>query len=251
MAHQWYYAKGGQRHGPVNDRQLKELAVSGQLKQGNLVWREGMREWVKASTIRGLFMHSSPANPPPLSGHSPSPQAPTASPPGPPPPSLPQMAPQKARTVPWKWIGIGVGTALVLLLVFGVIGQQAVEKKIAAADALWDKGEKEAAVKLHSAFHKPKSIPEQHRSRITGRMIEFHVSTNRADTAKTWCEEAIEAECEPALTTEVAKNLYAETKTALATKAREEKTQIAEKKEDRPVQGEGRLVGCGDRSRHY
>jgi len=51
----WRYAKGGEQHGPVSDRRLKELAISGQLSPSDLVWREGMLDWAKAGTIRGLF----------------------------------------------------------------------------------------------------------------------------------------------------------------------------------------------------
>jgi len=37
MANERYYAKGGQRHGPVNDQQLKKLAASGQLQRAILL----------------------------------------------------------------------------------------------------------------------------------------------------------------------------------------------------------------------
>lgn len=55
---QWYYATGGQRHGPVTKELLKGLATSGQLAPSDLVWRKGMGQWVAASTISGLFASS-------------------------------------------------------------------------------------------------------------------------------------------------------------------------------------------------
>jgi hypothetical protein len=52
MAREWYYAKGGQQHGPVSDQQLKELAASGQIQPSDFVWCEDMTDWAKASTSR-------------------------------------------------------------------------------------------------------------------------------------------------------------------------------------------------------
>ena len=47
MAEQWYYAKGGQQHGPINAEGLKQLAATGRLQPSDLVWREGMPAWRK------------------------------------------------------------------------------------------------------------------------------------------------------------------------------------------------------------
>lgn len=55
MASEWYYTKSGQRFGPVSGQQLKELATNGQLGQGDLVWQEGMAQWMPAKTVQGLF----------------------------------------------------------------------------------------------------------------------------------------------------------------------------------------------------
>lgn len=68
MAANWHYAKGGKKHGPITAAQLKELATTGQLSPDDLVWREDMKEWRKASTVKGLFSEQSsvsPAPPPP------------------------------------------------------------------------------------------------------------------------------------------------------------------------------------------
>lgn len=69
MASQWYYSKGGQREGPVPSEQLKELAASGQLAPTDLVWKEGMAQWVEASKIKGLYpapTEPNPQSPPPI-----------------------------------------------------------------------------------------------------------------------------------------------------------------------------------------
>ncbi|MEZ5941409.1 MAG: DUF4339 domain-containing protein, partial [Planctomycetaceae bacterium] len=71
MAANWHYAKGGEKHGPITSAQLKELAAKGQLSPDDLVWREDMKEWRKASTVKGLFPEqastTSPPPPPPSS----------------------------------------------------------------------------------------------------------------------------------------------------------------------------------------
>lgn len=68
MAAQWHYSKRGERHGPVNGEQLRQLAVSGQLQPTDLVWRDGLAEWQKASSVKGLFppQTSGPTEPPPI-----------------------------------------------------------------------------------------------------------------------------------------------------------------------------------------
>lgn len=52
---QWYYARGDQQCGPVSSSELKRLAEQGQLPPETLVWREGMKEWIPARSVRGLF----------------------------------------------------------------------------------------------------------------------------------------------------------------------------------------------------
>jgi hypothetical protein len=55
MASQWFYARNGQRHGPVNSAQLTALAKSGQLSPADLIWKEGMTQWVPAGNSPQLF----------------------------------------------------------------------------------------------------------------------------------------------------------------------------------------------------
>jgi hypothetical protein len=51
----WYYARENKQTGPVSALELKRLAVAGELRPADLVWREGMTEWSPASNVRGLF----------------------------------------------------------------------------------------------------------------------------------------------------------------------------------------------------
>ena len=55
MASEWYYTTNKQQMGPVTWAELHELAASGILKPHDLVWSEGMDEWVKAIHQKGLF----------------------------------------------------------------------------------------------------------------------------------------------------------------------------------------------------
>ncbi len=52
----WHFTMNGEQVGStVNDAQLRQLAVTGKLKQKDMVWTEGMPGWAEASTIPGLF----------------------------------------------------------------------------------------------------------------------------------------------------------------------------------------------------
>jgi hypothetical protein len=55
MADVWYYAQKGQQAGPVSSSQLQELAHSGKLLATDLVWKEGLPQWIQATSIKGLF----------------------------------------------------------------------------------------------------------------------------------------------------------------------------------------------------
>lgn len=53
----WYWQKAGrsQPQGPIAANELRDLALSSRLGRNDLVWKEGMKEWVKASQLNGLF----------------------------------------------------------------------------------------------------------------------------------------------------------------------------------------------------
>lgn len=55
MANEWFYSKSGKRFGPVSGQQLKELAAKGGIGPDDLVWKEGMAQWLPAKSITGLF----------------------------------------------------------------------------------------------------------------------------------------------------------------------------------------------------
>jgi hypothetical protein len=55
MAELWYYTSDGKQMEPVTEPELQRLAASGVLKPSDLVWTEGMPQWIRASTADGLF----------------------------------------------------------------------------------------------------------------------------------------------------------------------------------------------------
>lgn len=58
MSALWYYSSNGKQMDPVPMSELQRLAANGSLKQSDLVWKDGMANWVKASTVKGLFVAS-------------------------------------------------------------------------------------------------------------------------------------------------------------------------------------------------
>jgi hypothetical protein len=64
MSSDWYYAQNGQQKGPISGDALKQLAVDGQLKPIDLVWKQGMEGWVPAARIKGLATAFPAATPP-------------------------------------------------------------------------------------------------------------------------------------------------------------------------------------------
>ena len=55
MSKEWYYAKGDQKHGPITSERFRALAKCGALEPTDLVWTEGMTDWMKATVVNGLI----------------------------------------------------------------------------------------------------------------------------------------------------------------------------------------------------
>lgn len=51
----WYFAVGDEERGPVTETQIRALIGTGNLTRQDLVWREGMDDWIPAGQIPGLF----------------------------------------------------------------------------------------------------------------------------------------------------------------------------------------------------
>ena len=64
----WYYAVNGQRFGPLNREQLRDLIVGGQITAETTVWTAGLSGWNPAGHVQALselFAPSASAAPPP------------------------------------------------------------------------------------------------------------------------------------------------------------------------------------------
>jgi hypothetical protein len=59
MAAEWYFAKEDKKLGPVSNKGLRELALSGRITPETLLWREGLAEWIPASRVENLFAPAS------------------------------------------------------------------------------------------------------------------------------------------------------------------------------------------------
>jgi len=56
---EWYYGKGGQQEGPFDEVTLRQRIAAGQVSPTDLVWREGMAEWLPLSQVAELSSSSS------------------------------------------------------------------------------------------------------------------------------------------------------------------------------------------------
>src|SRR5881227_2589691 len=55
MAEMWYYTNEGKQMDPISMKELKRLVGDGTLKPTDMVWKEGMARWIRASSVKELF----------------------------------------------------------------------------------------------------------------------------------------------------------------------------------------------------
>lgn len=56
----WYFMTQGKKRGPVDVARLKYLVLNGGLLPTDVVWREGLSEWIPATQVEGLFPETAP-----------------------------------------------------------------------------------------------------------------------------------------------------------------------------------------------
>jgi len=80
---QWYYSKNGTQLGPVAQSELISKLSSGEVSPSDLVWKDGMGDWIPASQVAEL-RQSAPIQASSSSGEpsavAPSPQSPYSAP---------------------------------------------------------------------------------------------------------------------------------------------------------------------------
>ncbi|MCU0797077.1 MAG: CD225/dispanin family protein [Akkermansiaceae bacterium] len=66
---QWYYAKDGGQRGPVSEGEMRDLIAQGVVKPADLVWKEGMGDWLPVTKVAELSTAlAAPASAPTASG---------------------------------------------------------------------------------------------------------------------------------------------------------------------------------------
>ena len=54
-AEMWYYTTEGKQMDPVSIRELRRLVEDGLLRPTDMVWKDGMERWIRASSVKELF----------------------------------------------------------------------------------------------------------------------------------------------------------------------------------------------------
>ena len=82
---QWYYSKGAVQLGPVSEVELRAKIASGEITTSDMVWKDGMADWVPLSRVPELIVKAPAAvqTPPSIPGGSASPYIPPVSAPQP------------------------------------------------------------------------------------------------------------------------------------------------------------------------
>ncbi len=57
----WYIARQGQQHGPLSEQELMLFVKDGHVQPDDLVWRQGLPDWVTADQLDELLESSSEA----------------------------------------------------------------------------------------------------------------------------------------------------------------------------------------------
>jgi hypothetical protein len=84
MDDQWFYGQDGTQRGPIDLEALRALAASGQLRPHDLVWRQGMTDWLPATQVMPELFAPAPPIAPVPAPVAPAPVAPTPAAPAPP-----------------------------------------------------------------------------------------------------------------------------------------------------------------------
>ncbi len=57
---QWHCLIGGQQYGPVSEEDLRAWIRQGRVRPADMVWSDGMADWVPAGSVPGLFAGAGP-----------------------------------------------------------------------------------------------------------------------------------------------------------------------------------------------
>jgi len=119
MPQQWYYERNGKTRGPVSREELQQLIGSGELSGNSQVIRDGMSQWVPASSINST---DDTASPPPVRPSVQKPSPPNK-PPRPAPPSY-QRPPNRPQRRP-NLLPLYFGSLAVVAILAALLGWMA------------------------------------------------------------------------------------------------------------------------------
>jgi hypothetical protein len=66
----WWYAKEGERFGPIDESELRSKLVSAEVQPTDLVWQEGMDDWKPAMEVFPATPDEAPSEAPGLPGRN-------------------------------------------------------------------------------------------------------------------------------------------------------------------------------------
>jgi hypothetical protein len=52
----WFYSKNGQQLGPISEEEFSNKCASGEILTTDLVWKEGMNDWLSLAKVTGLSL---------------------------------------------------------------------------------------------------------------------------------------------------------------------------------------------------
>ena len=114
---QWYYSKNGTQLGPVEESELRAKLGSGEISAADLVWKDGMPDWLAASRVAELNVAVPPPTASSLGGMTQSPYSPPQSQPV---QTFPQTPIYQGPNIPTNlWQSIVV--TLLCCLPFGIV----------------------------------------------------------------------------------------------------------------------------------
>lgn len=113
---QWYYSKNGTQLGPVSKDELSSKIASGEVSPSDLVWKDGMGDWIPASQVSELAVARpvSTVAPEPVPGV---PAAPSYNP-----PPSPYATPGATTEVISNWLWQSIVVTLLCCPVCGIPG---------------------------------------------------------------------------------------------------------------------------------
>lgn len=116
MEPQWYYTQSGQQLGPVSESQLRALVASGQLSPGEFVFKEGMGDWVAASSVPEFAVVPAPPRSP----------------------SMGNVYKEAAEIFKAQWLPLCLGMMVIIApnLILSAIGKQLPERLMVLTDFL-------------------------------------------------------------------------------------------------------------------